>query len=58
MDKDTTKSAIKELLSALDSKNFTNLINVIDIDRYVKKLTAYKFLQLLRAACRLILIVG
>lgn len=47
MDKDTTKSTIKELLYALDSKTFSKLINVIDIDKYVKKLTAYKFLQLL-----------
>lgn len=47
MDKDNTKTTINELLKVLDEQTFTRLINMIDIDKYVKKLTAYKFLQLL-----------
>lgn len=47
MDKDNTKTTINELLKVLDEQTFTKLINVVDIDKYVKKLTAYKFLQLL-----------
>lgn len=47
MDKDTTKSTINELLKVIDEKKFTKLVNVTDIDKYVKKLTAYKFFQLL-----------
>lgn len=47
MDQDNTTSTINELLKVLDEKTFTNLINVIDVDKYIKKLTAYKFLELL-----------
>lgn len=47
MDKNTIKSTINELLKVIDERTFSNLINVIDLDKYVKKLTAYKFLQLL-----------
>jgi hypothetical protein len=47
MDKDNTNSTINELLKALDEQTFTKLINVIDVDKYIKKLTAYKFLELL-----------
>jgi hypothetical protein len=47
MDKNTIKSTINELLKVIDEHTFSNLINVIDLDKYVKKLTAYKFLQLL-----------
>jgi hypothetical protein len=47
MDKYTTQSTINELLTVLDEKKFHKVINVTDIDRYVKKLTAHKFLQLL-----------
>lgn len=50
MDKDSTKTTINELFNVLDEQTFTRLINVIDIDKYVKKLTAYKFLQLLIVA--------
>jgi IS4 transposase len=50
MDKYTTKSTYDELLNELDSITFTKLINIIDIDKYVKKLTAYKFLQLIMYA--------
>ncbi|WP_391202786.1 IS4 family transposase [Psychrobacillus sp. L4] len=46
MDKDTTKSTLNELLNVLDEKTFSKIINVINLDHYVKKLTAYKFLQL------------
>jgi len=47
MDKDNTNSTINELFNELDEQTFTNLINVIDVDKYIKKLTAYKFLELL-----------
>ncbi|MCM3760428.1 IS4 family transposase [Alkalihalobacillus oceani] len=47
MDKNTIKSTINKLLKVIDEQTFSNLINVIDLDKYVKKLTAYKFLQLL-----------
>ena len=47
MDKNTTKSTIKELLKVLDEEKFLNVINVSNIDHYIKKLTAYKFLELM-----------
>ncbi|GAB3809328.1 IS4 family transposase [Virgibacillus kimchii] len=47
MDKDNTKTTINELLKIINEQTFTKLINVIDLDKYVKKLTAHKFLQLL-----------
>ncbi|MED3648273.1 IS4 family transposase [Halalkalibacterium halodurans] len=47
MDKDNTKTTINELLKELDEQTFKNIVNVIDLDKYVKKLTAYKFLELL-----------
>lgn len=50
MDKDNTKTTINELFNNLEEQTFTRLINVIDVDKYVKKLTAYKFLQLLIVA--------
>ena len=46
MDKDTTKSTINELVNVIDEVTFYKIINVANIDHYVKKLTAYKFLQL------------
>lgn len=50
MDKDNTKPTINELLKELDEKSFIRILNVMDLDKYVKKLTAYKFLQLLITA--------
>ncbi|MFD2618610.1 IS4 family transposase [Terrilactibacillus laevilacticus] len=47
MDKNNIKPTINELFDAINKKTFSKLINVIDLDKYVKKLTAYKFLQLL-----------
>ncbi|MDQ0218655.1 IS4 family transposase [Peribacillus cavernae] len=47
MDKDNTNSTINELLKVIDEQTFTKLVNVIDLDKYVKKVTAYKFFQLL-----------
>ncbi|WP_396265859.1 DUF4372 domain-containing protein [Halobacillus shinanisalinarum] len=35
-----------KLVKVVDEKKFLKIINVADIDRYVKKLTAHKFLQL------------
>lgn len=46
MDNDTTKSTLNELLNVLDEKTFLKIIHVSNLDYYVKKLTAYKFLQL------------
>lgn len=46
MDKNTTNSTINELLEVLDEQKFLKVINVSNIDYYIKKLTAYKFLQL------------
>lgn len=46
MDKDTTKSTINELVKVIDEKTFLKIINVSNLDYYVKKLSAYKFLQL------------
>ncbi|WP_164217324.1 IS4 family transposase [Virgibacillus sp. YIM 98842] len=47
MDKDITKSTINELLSVIDEQKFSKLVNTIDLDRYVKKLTSYIFFELL-----------
>ena len=46
MDKDTTKSTINELVKVIDQEKFSKIINVANLDHYVKKLTASKFLQL------------
>lgn len=46
MDNDTTKSTLNELLNVLDEKTFLKVMNVSNLDYYVKKLTAYRFLQL------------
>ena len=46
MDKDNTKTTINELFKGLDEQTFSKLINVLDVDKYVKKFTAYQFLQL------------
>ncbi|WP_094245248.1 IS4 family transposase [Aeribacillus pallidus] len=46
MDKNTTESTINELFKEIDPITFSKLINVIDVDKYIKKLTVYKFLQL------------
>jgi hypothetical protein len=37
MDKNTIKSTINELLKGIDEQTFSKLINVIDLDKYVKK---------------------
>lgn len=47
MVKDNINSTINELLNVLDEQTFMKIINVLDIDKYVKKLTAYKFFELL-----------
>jgi hypothetical protein len=43
MDSTTFQALWKEL----DTRIFSNLINIVDVDEYVKKLSAYRFLQLL-----------
>lgn len=43
MDKDTTQSTINELIKIIDEEKFLNIIDDSGIDRYVKKLTAYRF---------------
>lgn len=47
MDKNTTKSTINELFRIIDEEKFLKVINVSDIDHYIKKLTAHKFLELM-----------
>lgn len=47
MDKDITKPTINELLKPLNESTFMKMINTMDLDKYVKKLTTYKFLALL-----------
>ena len=47
MDKNTTKSTISELLKLINEQTFLKLSNVMAIDKYVKKLTAYRFFQLM-----------
>lgn len=46
MDNYNTKSTINELTKLLDERTFLKVINVANLDYYVKKLTAYKFFQL------------
>lgn len=50
MDKNNTNSTIKELLRVINEEKFNKIINVANIDKYVKKFTAYKFLQLMIVA--------
>src|SRR5699024_10927740 len=47
MDKNTIKSTISELLKLIDEKTFLKLSPLINLDKYTKKLTTYKFFQLL-----------
>lgn len=47
MDKNNTNPTLNELLKVINEASFTRIVNTIDLDKYVKKLTAYKFLQLL-----------
>jgi len=46
MDNHTTQSTINELFKVLDEEKFLKIINVSNIDYYIKKFTAYNFLQL------------
>lgn len=46
MDNNTTQSSINKLLEVLDEEKFLKIINVSNIDHYIKKFTAYNFLQL------------
>lgn len=46
MVKDNIHSTINELLKDLDEETFKKVANVIDVDKYVKKLTSYKFFEL------------
>lgn len=43
MSKDTTKTTINELFNLISEKRFLELINQPGIDKYVKKLTVYKY---------------
>src|SRR5699024_8059948 len=42
----TTQSTINELLNVISEEEFHQIINVSNLDHYVKKYTAYHFLQL------------
>ena len=46
MDNYTTQSTINELLNVISEEEFHQIINVSNLDHYVKKYTAYHFLQL------------
>lgn len=46
MDNIITNPVIKERLNILTKKIFFEIINVSDLDYYVKKFTVYHFLQL------------
>ncbi|KRG11625.1 transposase, partial [Virgibacillus soli] len=46
MDNYTTQSTINELLNVLSEEKFLKIINVSNLDHYIKKFTAYHFLQL------------
>ncbi|WP_152643040.1 DUF4372 domain-containing protein [Bacillus alveayuensis] len=41
---------MKELLSVINEEKFHKLMNMADVVKYVKKFTAYKFLQLMIVA--------
>jgi len=47
MDKNTIKSTISELLKLIDEQTLFDLSNVPNLDKYVKKLTTYRFFQLM-----------
>jgi len=47
MDKNTIKSTISELLKLIDEQTFLKLSPLINLDKYTKKLTTYKFFQLM-----------
>jgi len=46
MDKYTTQSTINKLLELLDEERFLKIINVSNLDHYIKKFTAYNSLSL------------
>lgn len=46
MDKYTTQSTINKLLELLDEERFLQIINVSNLELYIKKFTAYNFFQL------------
>ncbi len=50
MDKDNIKFTTKELLVVINEEKFYDLINIFDIDKYVKKFPANKFFQLMVVA--------
>lgn len=43
MDKDTIHATINELIKIIDAEKFLDIVNDPGVDRYVKKLTAYRF---------------
>jgi len=47
MDKNTIKSTISELLKLIDEQTFLKLNPLINLDKYTKKLTTYRFFQLM-----------
>ncbi|WP_440895805.1 IS4 family transposase [Amphibacillus sp. Q70] len=47
MDKNTIKSTISEVLKLIDEQTLLDLSHVENLDKYVKKLTAYRFFKLM-----------
>jgi len=48
--KDTTNSTFKQLFEPIFSNNFRQLLQKLEVDKYVKKLTAFKFIILITFA--------
>lgn len=44
-DKDNINATINELLEVLGKKPFSRFFLIMNVDKYVKRLTAYQFLQ-------------
>lgn len=47
IDKDTTNTTINKFINKVNLKTFSEIVNVTNLDRYIKKLTCHKFLKLM-----------
>ncbi len=45
--KSTTKTTFFQLFEPIFSKKYTQLLKKLEVDKYVKKLTAFKFIMLI-----------
>lgn len=46
-DKDTTNTTINKFIERVNVETFSKIVNVTNLDRYMKKLTCHKFLKLM-----------